>query len=100
MTSPEQALVARMWQRFAGVAAERVAVLEELTDALARGDVAPELRLEARRAAHKLSGALATYGRQGSDEAREIERLLDEDGDLSDVPALVAALRRAVVVTR
>ena len=94
--TPEQALVARLWQRYAGVAAERVAVLEQLVDAVANGTASVEQLHDARTAAHKLSGALGTYGRPGSEVARELEGLLSGGVDLGDVPALVAALRRCV----
>ncbi len=96
MTSSEQALIARMWQRYAAVAAERVAVLERTSGALATGTASADERRAALTAAHKLSGALGTYGRAGSEQARELEQLLAEGGDLSRVPVLVAALRQSV----
>jgi hypothetical protein len=94
--TPEQALVARLWERYAGVAADRVTVLERAAEALADGTATDQQRLEARSAAHKLSGALGTYGRPGSEVARQVEELISGGRDLRDVPALVAVLRRCV----
>lgn len=88
------ALVAELWERFRGVAEARVAVLERL---LAAGeDASPDLRAEAVGAAHKLAGALGTYGRPGSDAARALEHLLRDGGDLAAADRLVAEVRAAV----
>lgn len=96
MTSPEQAIIERMWRRYAGVAEQRVTVLEDVAEALATGTANEQQRREAAAAAHKLSGSLGTYGRPGSDEARTLEQLIAASGDLSSAPALVAVLRRSV----
>lgn len=94
--TPEQALVDRMWQRYAGVAAQRVALLEDFAAALADGTTSEVQRSEALTAAHKLAGSLGTYGRPGSERARELEQLLAAGGDLSGVQVLVAVLRQSV----
>lgn len=96
MTLDPDALVQRLWQRHAGVAASRVQVLEAAAPALAAGTASAQQRSDAVRAAHKLAGALGTYGRGGSEQARTLERLLESNADLIRVPDLVAALRRAV----
>lgn len=96
MTSDPEAFVARMWRRYAGVAEQRVQVLEACAQDLCDGTATPEQRASAITAAHKLTGALGTYGRPGSGAARELEQLLSEGGDPARVPVLVAVLRRAV----
>jgi hypothetical protein len=89
-------LVDQLWQRFRGTARERVAVLEQRCAALVAGTASVEQEQEAVAAAHKLAGALGTYGRPGSDVARDVELLLTRGGDRSALPGLVEQLRRAV----
>jgi hypothetical protein len=89
-------LVEALWQRWSGVAEQRVALLERFSQALATGTATDVGRAEAATAAHKLAGTLGTYGRPGSDQARALELLLKSTADAAPVPALVADLRRAL----
>lgn len=91
-------VLARMWAGFADLARSRVDALEAYARAYAAGDDDPALRAEARSAAHKLAGALGSYGRAGSDEASQLDLLLRDGSrrDPDEVTALVAALRRSV----
>ncbi len=72
------AAMAELWLRFRGTMAERLDVLERAAAALLEGDPAPAVLDEARAAAHKLRGALGTFGRpHGSRLAAEIETLFE-----------------------
>ena len=91
-------VLAEMWRGFADLARSRVADLEAYSASLAAGDDEPALRDAASAAAHKLAGALGSYGRSGSDEAGRLEVLLRGPGrpDAAEVTSLVTALRAAV----
>ncbi len=87
--------VASLWERFRPLVAARVELLERFAD----GD--PDVTVEdAAATAHKLAGALGSYGRQaGTRAARDVEQLLDEQ-DATDARArlleAVSRLRDAV----
>ncbi len=71
------AAVAALWDRFKGANLERVAALEDATRRLESGALDADGLRQAEREAHKLAGAVGTFGfARGSDLAREIERLL------------------------
>lgn len=70
------ALVA-IWRRTLPTFAERLRVVEDALCALLCGALSPELQLAAEREAHKLAGALGTFGLpDGSRLAREMEAML------------------------
>ena len=96
-TADMDALLTSMWARFAGVAQERVDVLDRYLAALKAGEDCPALRADAASAAHKLAGALGTYGRGGSDEAARLQDVLQAGGDRTEVAGLVDVVRRAVL---
>lgn len=90
------AVLAQMWAGFVPLARTRVDALEAWLHACDGGDDDPELRAAAASAAHKLAGALGSYGRPGSDDASALELLL-RGPVLPDVArAHVQALRAAV----
>ena len=91
-----------VWQRHHTGLLGQVAVLEEAIVALMRGRLEDDLREAARREAHKLAGSLGTFGLgHASEQARELERLLDPAEPLGpehvrSASTLVVALRDAV----
>ena len=98
MSSDFDDVLAQMWLSFADLARTRVADLEAYSRALSAGTEPAGLRESAGAAAHKLAGALGSYGRRGSDEAGRLEVLLRGQGrpDPVEVASLVACLRAAV----
>lgn len=93
------ALVAQMWEAFAPLVRSRLEVLEEYAAALSDGQDPPALRVSAGAAAHKLAGALGSYGRGGSEQASQLDALLRAGAPpplASEVSCLVSALRAAV----
>jgi HPt (histidine-containing phosphotransfer) domain-containing protein len=94
------AAIAALWHDAQPRALGRVEVLEAAVAALASGALDPDAAAEATREAHKLAGALGTFGMPaGSERARAIEQRLAAGATTSDAPALagdVAALRAIV----
>ena len=92
--------VAALWEDARPRALARVDAIEDAVAALMSGALAGELRERARGEAHKLAGALGTFGvPDGSTIARELERRLEAPPQQADAPALaerVLALRRAI----
>ena len=78
--------------------AERVGVLERACSALATGELSGEERKAAIAGAHKLAGALGTFGRtRGTELAREVESLMDGGSDdFVQIKRLVNELRRII----
>jgi diguanylate cyclase (GGDEF)-like protein len=86
-----RAALDRIWHRSRDAALERVATLEAAAASLAAGQLSAEDRREAERAAHKLSGAVGTFGFwQASTLAREAENLLEGTSVIS--PTVVQRL--------
>lgn len=91
--------LAALWERFRGTMDERVDAVERASAALRQGGLDAETRRHAEREAHKLAGAVGTFGfAEGSRLAREAEDLLEGDQPLGGEQAgrlaeLVAALR-------
>ncbi|MBC7372380.1 MAG: Hpt domain-containing protein [Frankiales bacterium] len=92
------AALSLLWASFTGLARSRVADLDAYVAARAAGQDAEPQRAAATVAAHKLAGALGSYGRGGSDEASRLEALLRTGPapDPLEVVALVAVLRAEV----
>jgi HPt (histidine-containing phosphotransfer) domain-containing protein len=94
------AAIAALWRDAQPRALERVEVLEAAVAALAAGDIDGPLAKEASGEAHKLAGALGTFGMPaGTTHARAIELRLAGDAAPADAPELaedVAALRAIV----
>jgi HPt (histidine-containing phosphotransfer) domain-containing protein len=94
------AAIAALWRDAQPRALARVDVLEAAVAALAAGGIDAPVSDEATREAHKLAGALGTFGMPaGSTHARAIELRLAGGAASADAPELaegVAALRAIV----
>ena len=89
-------VLAQMWAGFAPLARSRVEALELWLRALDAGLDDADLGAAAASAAHKLAGALGSYGRPGSDDASALEVLLRSPVTPDQVRPHVLALRGAV----
>lgn len=97
MTATElDAVLAQMWAGFAPLARSRVEAVERWLRACDAGQDDDDLRAEAAGAAHKLAGALGSYGRPGSDDASALEVLLRGPVTAAQARPHVLALRCAV----
>jgi hypothetical protein len=94
------AAIAALWRDAQPRALGRVEVLEAAVAALGAGALDEAAAVEATREAHKLAGALGTFGMPaGSTRARAIELRLDEGATAADADKLageVAGLRAIV----
>src|SRR4051794_13184070 len=94
------AAIAALWRDAQPRALERVEVLEAAVAALAAGALDADAAAEATREAHKLAGALGTFGMpSGTIRARAIEQRLTRGVTAADAGELgegVAALRAIV----
>jgi HPt (histidine-containing phosphotransfer) domain-containing protein len=95
-TAGLDAVLAQLWAGFAPLARSRVEALEAWLHAYDAGHDDPGLRAAAASAAHKLAGALGSYGRSGSDDASALEVLLRGPVGPEQARPHVLALRRAV----
>jgi HPt (histidine-containing phosphotransfer) domain-containing protein len=95
-----EAAIAALWRDAQPRAVTRVALIEAAVAALAQDALDAETAAEATREAHKLAGALGTFGMPaGTDHARALEHALAAGASPADAPALAAeaAALRAVV---
>jgi HPt (histidine-containing phosphotransfer) domain-containing protein len=94
------AAIAALWRDARPRALGRVATLEAAVTALRDGALAGDAAVEATREAHKLAGALGTFGMPaGTRHARTVEQRLAAGAAPEDAAALageVAALRAVV----
>ena len=94
------AAIAALWRDAQPRALARVVVLEGAVAALGAGGLDEATGLEAAGEAHKLAGALGTFGMpKGTDEARAVEQRFAEGaapGDAATLGEHVAALRAIV----
>lgn len=96
--------LAALWRRTLPTFGARVEVIDEAVCALLCGVLSPEIRTAAEREAHKLAGALGTFGLpEGSRVAREIEAMLGAPEPLerrcvTDLFHLTRALRMMLAV--
>jgi HPt (histidine-containing phosphotransfer) domain-containing protein len=94
------AAIAALWLEAQPRALERVEVLARAAAALRSGTLPPDVAEEARREAHKLAGALGTFGMpDGTVHARAIELRLEAGVAPEDAAELcehAAHLRRIV----
>lgn len=82
---PNLTSVNRVIEQFRDSFAQQVAVLVQANAALLAGNFSEELHQTAKQEAHKLAGAMGTFGYpQGSQIARKIEHLLLENRQLAD----------------
>ena len=76
-------LLKQLWTQHRETVFERLAIVESASGAALELDQAA--MVEARSAAHKLAGALGTFGfQQGTDWARESERIFERGGLTED----------------
>lgn len=87
-------VLAGLWEKFREATMKRVAVLDQAAQALIAGRLETTTRHEAEREAHKLRGALGTFGfPEGSRLAAELERHLGGEAPLTpDHGRLIAEL--------
>ncbi|MEA2249541.1 MAG: hypothetical protein QOH46_4070 [Solirubrobacteraceae bacterium] len=94
------AAIRALWLDAQPRALARVEVIAEAVAALLGGAVEADLAEHARREAHKLAGALGTFGMpEGTERARAVELRLEAGARPDDAPALAvhaAELRRIV----
>jgi HPt (histidine-containing phosphotransfer) domain-containing protein len=94
------AAIAALWRDARPRVLGRVATLEAAVAALRDGVLGADAAAEATREAHKLAGALGTFGMpDGTRHARAVERRLAEGAGAADAAGLaadVAALRAVV----
>ena len=80
------AVAAGIWGQTKEKFSQRLAVVEQATEALLADTLDDELRQEAERAAHKLAGSLGMFNfDEGSKLAREIEQLLHSENPLTSL---------------
>jgi HPt (histidine-containing phosphotransfer) domain-containing protein len=95
-----EAAIAALWDEAQPRALERVAVLEAAVADLSDGSLDAERAAEATREAHKLAGALGTFGMPaGTTRARTIELSLatgPDTAEASELTEAVGALRTIV----
>ena len=83
------ASLSKVLERFRGSFTQQVSVLEQAKIALIEGNLSDVLRQSAGQEAHKLTGALGTFGYpEGSNLARAIEHMLMDDKALGREEAL------------
>ena len=79
--------VEQAWKKYQGVMQERVAVLEQAAIAIEQGNLGQELFQTSQMTAHKLVGALGSFGFPlGSTLAQRLEKLL-QTLPSSNIPA-------------
>jgi HPt (histidine-containing phosphotransfer) domain-containing protein len=97
-------MLAGIWEKHKPEMEERLAVLERTCRILGERELSAEERTAAVFAAHKLAGALGTFGRtQGSDVARTLEHRMEGLNSLqSHLPELLetTAKLREIVTSR
>lgn len=89
-------LISALWERSVPLIANRLNGLDIACEAAVIGRLSPMMRRGAADTAHKLAGSLGMFGYpRGTDLAREIEQLLENDGVVDAV-----VLRELVVELR
>ncbi|MEB3190812.1 MAG: response regulator [Snowella sp.] len=93
--------ITTLLKRFQGVFEERLVILEQAQNQLWAGSLGIELQQSARQEAHKLAGALGSFGYpEGSKLARSLEYLLMQESftseDISHFSEFVVSLRQTL----
>lgn len=79
-------LLAAMWERNLPIVRERVEEMEQTAAAAQARRLTSEERHQAGGTAHKLAGSLGTFGyHRGTDIARELELMLEAEGEIDAV---------------
>jgi diguanylate cyclase (GGDEF)-like protein len=72
-----------LWRQYQGLMTQRMEILQQAATELSSGTLTIGLRESAGREAHKLAGVLGMFEQEtGTQIAREIEQILDKDGEL------------------
>ncbi|MHC0061307.1 response regulator [Nostoc sp. UIC 10890] len=85
-----------LWSQYQGLMTQRMEVLQQAAVELSSGTLTIELRKSAEREAHKLAGVLGMFEQEaGTQIAREIEQILDKDGELlpAQKPQLISLIQ-------
>jgi HPt (histidine-containing phosphotransfer) domain-containing protein len=86
------ATIAALWREARPRVLARIDVVAQAAAALRAGRLDADLAAHARREAHKLAGALGTFGLpDGTETARAVEQRLEAGPSAADEPALTAA---------
>ena len=96
-----QQLLASVWQRSLPLIRQRLARLDAAAQHSDLGLLSADSRKEASEIAHKLAGSLGMFGyARGTEIARELEVLLEEDGPVSvgRFESLLGQLGRALPI--
>lgn len=92
-------LISALWERSAPLLTDRLHGLDVACEAAVVGRLSPMMRRGAADTAHKLAGSLGMFGYpRGTELAREIEQLLENDGvvDAVTLRELVVELRASL----
>ncbi|HZQ44111.1 MAG TPA: Hpt domain-containing protein [Acidobacteriaceae bacterium] len=92
-------LISALWERSAPILTDRLHGLDVACEAAVVGRLSPMMRRGAADTAHKLAGSLGMFGYpRGTELAREIEQLLEDDGvvDAVTLRELVVELRASL----
>lgn len=105
MSARVRSTVAQIWTEVKGISFDRLAILEQATQALQTGNCDDALRQQATQNAHKLAGALGSFGLPvGSTIARELETLWEAmtpdlaSHQITRLTHLVTLLRQALAM--
>lgn len=83
-TEQTRSAVAKIWERAKSKILQRIQVLEQASDALLTHSFEQECWQQSHQEAHKLAGALGTFGiHAGTEIARQIESLLEQPAPLN-----------------
>lgn len=92
-------LISALWERSVPILTDRLNGLDKACEAAVLGRLSPIMRRGAADTAHKLAGSLGMFGYpRGTEIAREIEQLLENDGavDAGLLRELVLELRASL----
>ena len=91
-------MLAGIWERHKPEMEERLSVLARTSQALAERVLTEQERTDAIYAAHKLAGALGTFGRtEGSDIARLLERSFEAGAtSISELKEAISRLQKII----
>jgi DNA-binding response OmpR family regulator len=93
--------VAQIWAEVKGLSDDRLKILEQAAQALQDGTCDLTLQQQASQAAHKLAGALGSFGfPEGSTIARSLETQFDALISSDDAPEAITAIAQAVALLR
>jgi len=90
-------IITQTWFNFRDLAWQRLADLENFALSLVEEQITPEIKIQAHNSAHKLAGSLGCFGfPEGSRIAKQLEKLLTNDGITEVDPAQISSLISAL----